>query len=185
MTLNTQPPRFFRRIAAFSLDYLLIAGYLAALAIVSSMLAFGPLKDSWKVFVSTPTRADLLAFITAILPVILYFTLMESSESGATWGKRRMRLRVVNLSGQRLSRGQALLRSAIKFLPWQLAHTCLFHIPGWPVKTQEPPGWVMVGLVLVWVLIGFYIVTLMVGPTRRTPYDWIAGSRVLETQQGV
>lgn len=90
-----------------------------------------------------------------------------------------MGLRVVHMSGERLSQGRALVRSVVKFLPWQLTHTCLFHIPGWPMETQEPPVWVIVGLVLVLVVIGFYIVTLVVSPTRRTPYDWVAGSRVV------
>lgn len=179
MTLTKEAPNFFRRIAAFALDYLLIAGYLVVLAIVSSILAFGPLKDGWQGLVSSPERMDCLAFVTAILPVILYFTLLESSEGGATWGKRCMGLRVVHVSGERLSRGRALVRSVVKFLPWQLTHTCLFHIPGWPMETQEPPVWVIVALVLAWVAIGFYVVTLAVGPTRRTPYDWIAGSRVV------
>lgn len=130
----------------------------------------------------SPERMDLLAFVTAVLPVILYFTLQESSVGGATWGKRRMGLRVVHMSGERLSRVRALVRSIVKFLPWQIAHTCLFHIPGWPMEPQEPPVWVIAGLTLVWVAIGLYIVTQAVGPTRRTPYDWISGSRVLRSR---
>lgn len=174
------PPGFFRRVKAFFLDYLLIAGYLVVLGIVFSTLAFGPLKDVLSAATSTPWRADLLAFVTAVLPVILYFALMESSQNGATWGKRRMGLHVTHTSGAPLGRGRALLRSAVKFLPWQLAHTCLFHIPGWPLDPQEPPVWVLVGLILMWVVVGLYLVTLGVGPSRRTPYDWIAGSRVVE-----
>lgn len=84
MTLTKEVPNFFKRITAFALDYLLIAGYLVVLAIVSSILAFGPLKDRWQGLISSPERMDCLAFVTAILPVILYFTLLESSESGAT-----------------------------------------------------------------------------------------------------
>jgi len=178
-TLIEQAPNFSRRIAAFALDYLLIAGYLAILATVASILAFGPLEDRWQVLMSNPWHMEVVAFVTSILPVMLYFTLSESSESGATWGKHRMGLRVVHLSGERLVPGRALVRSVVKLLPWQLAHTCLFHIPGWPMETQEPPAWVMGGLVLVWVVIGLYVATLALGPTRRTPYDWVAGSRVV------
>lgn len=182
MTLTNEAPNFFRRIAAFALDYLLIAGYLIVLAIVTSILAFDPLKDRWQGLISSPERMDCLAFVTAIFPVILYFTLLESSEGGATWGKRRMGLRVVNMSGEHLSRGRALVRSVVKFLPWQLTHTCLFHIPGWPMETQGPPVWVILGLALAWVAIGFYIVTLAVGPTHRTPYDWVSGSQIVRSR---
>lgn len=183
MTQTSKIPNFFRRIAAFALDYLLITGYLTILAIVSSILAFGPLKDQVQGFVSDPERMDGLAFVTAILPVILYFTVLESSKSRATWGKRRMGLRVVHVSGRRLSRGRALVRSVVKFLPWQLAHTCLFHIPGWPMEAREPPVWVITGLVLAWAAVGLYIVTLAAGPTRRTPYDWAAGSQVVRSSR--
>ena len=183
MALTTEAPNFFRRIAAFALDYLLIVGYLIVLAIVSILLAFGPAKDRWQGLTSSPERMDCLAFFTAILPVILYFTLLEGSEGGATWGKRRMGLRVLHITGERLSRGQALVRSVVKFLRWQLAHTCLFHIPGWPIETREPPVWAIVGLVLAWVAIGFYVVTLAVGSTRRTPYDWVSGSRVVRSRR--
>ena len=174
-----EAPKIFTRIAAFALDYLLIAGYLVILTIAGSFLALGPLGDGWQSLLSSPIRMDLVAFVTTVLPVITYFTLLESSESGATWGKRRMRLRVVNLRGERLSRSRAIMRSAVKLMPWQLAHTCLFHIPGWPVAPQDPPTWVMIGLTSVWVAVGAYFVALAIGPTRRTPYDWAAGSRVV------
>jgi hypothetical protein len=58
----------------------------------------------------------------------------------------------------------------------------LFHIPGWPVDPQEPPLWVVVGMVVVWLMVGLYLVTLVVRPDRRTPYDWIAGSYVVRNE---
>jgi uncharacterized RDD family membrane protein YckC len=178
MGLAADVPSFGRRAAAFALDYLLIVAYLAALGVVGSVLTFGPARDQWQQLVSTPGRMDLVAFSTAVLPVILYFTLLEGSARGATWGKWRMRLRVVRVGGGRLGRRRAFVRAGLKFVPWQLAHTCLVHIPGWPAEPQEPPLWVLLGMVLVWLLIGLYIVTAVV-PGRRTPYDWVAGSQVV------
>jgi len=180
MSSTAEIPGFGRRIAAFALDYLLIGGYLCLLGVVGSLLTFGPVGGAWREFFSDPMRADLVVFVSVVLPVVLYFTLRESSLRGATWGKSRMRLRVVSVGGGRLGRGRALVRSAIKFLPWQLAHTCLFHIPGWPTDPQGPPPWVAVGMALVWVLVGFYVVVLAVRSDRRVPHDWIAGSRVVE-----
>ncbi|MCK4546182.1 MAG: RDD family protein [Candidatus Eisenbacteria sp.] len=95
---------FAKRIAAFALDWILIAGYLVVLAMVSSTLASGPLRDEWQALISSSVRMELLAFVTAILPVVLYYMILESSEGGATWGKRRMGLRVVNTSGERIGR---------------------------------------------------------------------------------
>ena len=39
---------------------------------------------------------DVIAFFTLVLPTILYFTLQESSARQATWGKRKIGIRVVN-----------------------------------------------------------------------------------------
>jgi len=172
-----------KRIAAFALDYLLIAAYLLVLSAAGSWLTFGPLGGKWQALTSSPWRLDLVAFATAVLPVILYFTLLEGSAHGATWGKRRLRLRVARIGGSRLGRGRALVRSVFKFLPWQLAHTCLIHIPGWPIDPQEPPLWVVLGLILVWALIAVYVLTLLVRRDRRTPYDTIAGSQVMAIGQ--
>ena len=176
---QTSPPAVFQRIAAFGLDYLVIAGYLIVLAVFGTLLVFSPLNDRFQAFVSTPLRMDLFAFVTAVLPVILYFTLSESSPGGATWGKRRMGLRVVDLNGEKLTLGRALARSLVKFLPWQIAHTALFNIPGWPVDPQTPPVWVTVVMSIALLAVGFYIVTLAVTPNKRAPYDWVAGSIVI------
>ncbi|MEM7030785.1 MAG: RDD family protein [Chloroflexota bacterium] len=168
-----------KRIQAFALDYLIIVGYLILLTIISTLLVYGPLQEDWEQVISTPIRMDVLAFVTAILPVILYFTFFEGSERGGTWGKQRMNLQVVDMRGEQLGRRRAFVRAIIKFLPWQLAHTCLFHIPGWPIAPQEPPTWVFIGLILVWVLVGAYIVAMVISPRHRTPYDWLAGSQVV------
>jgi uncharacterized RDD family membrane protein YckC len=135
-------PGFWRRVGAFGLDYILISGYLIVLGGVCSFLVFGPLKEHWQGLAAGPVLSDLIAFVMAVLPVMLYFTLLESSVAAATWGKRRMGIKVVRVDGAPLTRARALLRSAIKFAPWQLAHTCLFHIPGWPFATETPPTWV-------------------------------------------
>jgi len=183
MTLAAETPTVGRRVAAFALDSLLISAYLIVLGGVGWFLASGSTGDGWQEVVSNPGRLDLIVFSTTVLPVIVYFTLLEGSARGATWGKRHMRLRVVRFGNGRLDRRRALLRSVVKFLPWQVAHTCLLHIPGWPANPQEPPSWVIAGMVLVWVLIGFYVIPLAVRADRRTAYDWIAGSHVVGAER--
>jgi len=172
-------PPVGRRLAAFGLDYLVVLGYLIVLGGVGLALTLGPASGDWARLVASPLRMDLVAFCTTVLPVGAYFSLFESSWRGATLGKRRMRLRVVRLGGGRLSLWRAVLRAAAKLLPWQLAHTSMFHYPGWPTNPQSPPLWVTTGLALVWVLVGFYILTIIVRSDGRAPYDWIAGSAVI------
>ena len=111
--------------------------------------------------------------------VSLYFTLQESSVRQATWGKRKLGLCVVTATGDRLSRTRAFIRALVKLLPWQLAHTSIYHIPGWPLAPEDLTPFSMVGLILVWVLVGSYALSALISKTHRTPYDWVSGAYVV------
>jgi uncharacterized RDD family membrane protein YckC len=168
-----------QRVAAFAWDYVLIASYVVLLSLVSTIAWFGLLGRVPVEAQRSPWLYDLLAFTTLMLPVILYFGLCEASSAQATWGKRRVGLVVVSSRGDRLSIGRSLMRSGLKFLPWQIAHTCLFHIPGWPAAPGPIPTLVMGGLALAYGLVGLYLVGLVIPPAHRTAYDWVAGTRVV------
>ena len=144
-------------------------------------VAIGPLDQIHPVFAS-PVFRDIAAFLVLVLPVILYFTLRESSSRQATWGKRKAGIKVVNAQGTSLARKQAFVRSLLKFLPWQIAHTSIFHIEGFPFEPAEPTPWVISGLVLVWVLLGIYAISVLVSKKHRTPYDRVAGAYVVVTK---
>jgi len=124
-------------------------------------------------------RKDLLAFLTTVLPVVAYFAWNEGSAAGATWGKRRVGLKVVGLDGQPLGRSQALVRSVVKFIPWQMAHTALFSIPGFPTATGDPPDWTVWLLGGMWVVVVVYLVGLTQLGGGRTIYDRLSASKVV------
>ncbi|UCD41055.1 MAG: RDD family protein, partial [Chloroflexota bacterium] len=119
---GTQYAGFGTRLKAFGFDYLLIAAYIlllfgVTLTILRMMNALGrPVS-----LPGNPLLGDLTAFVTLVLPVILYFSLQESSSRQSTWGKRKWGLLVVNGKGERLTFGLAFIRSFLKFLPWQIA----------------------------------------------------------------
>jgi uncharacterized RDD family membrane protein YckC len=117
-----------KRLVAFALDYLVIAGYIVVLSIVSSLIwqSIGGVPDTTH---GGAWRYDLLAFVTLVLPVILYFALSEASRSRATLGKRRLGLRVETPDGHPLSRSRSLLRSALKHGSW----ADLFWLLDWSV----------------------------------------------------
>lgn len=160
------------RFLAFVYDGMILSVFLFLSAAIGAALhlTIGPLRLS-------PLMADAIAFLVLILPVILYCAWAESSLRQATFGKRRAGLVVVSVTGGRLSRMRALLRSALKFLPWQLTHSCLFRIPGWPSDPQEPSPLIWTGLLLAQALVLVNLLTLTFGQCR-TPYDRIAGSMV-------
>ena len=177
---NIQYAGFAKRLKAFMIDYLIIFAYIVALAGVNYgiILSGGTLEEISPFFASLIVK-DAIAFLTLILPVILYFTLQESSPKQATWGKRKVGIRVVNANGKTLTRLQAFVRSLVKFLPWQIAHTCLFHIPGLPLAPVEPSSTVMAGFALVYLLVGIYITSVLISEKHCTPYDWVSGSYVI------
>ena len=168
------------RVKAFLYDYLIILGYLAALVAVGIVLRASPFAEPWLELISTPGRLDFLAFATTVLPVGTYFVLCEASATGATWGKKRVGLRVVGLDGQRLRSRHALIRSIAKFAPWQMAHTALIHIVSFPTATGDPPAWTIWLLVSMWLLLGIYGIGLTRFAGGRTLYDRLSFSKVIQ-----
>ena len=112
----------WRRIAAFAFDFLLIAAYILILLVIGlGLYTF----SNGLVSLSSPLAVDGLSFIVLVLPVILYFAVQEGSSRQATWGKRRMKLKVVNAQGNRLQAWQTLLRSVFKVPALAVsAHQC-------------------------------------------------------------
>ncbi|HKI84438.1 MAG TPA: RDD family protein [Candidatus Krumholzibacteria bacterium] len=168
------------RVKAFLYDYLLILAYLIVLSGIGTFLTLGPFATKWSDFLSSPIRMDLFAFCVSVLPVVLYFAFTESSPAAASWGKRRVGVVVLTRKGEHMSKGRSLARSSLKFFPWQMSHTAMFHIPGFPAVTAEPPGWTVIVLVLAWILVGVYLLGLTaIGAGGRTVYDRLTGSSVV------
>jgi len=170
------------RVRAFLWDYLLILAYLVVLAAVVTLLLLSPVGDRWLALFADPVRADALAALLTVLPVTLYFFLGESSAACATWGKRRVGLRVLSRGGARLSRRRALLRSVVKFLPWQISHTGIFHIAdagSTGAAASMPEAWPEALILLAWSLIALYMLAIRYNALGRTPYDWVADSVVV------
>lgn len=174
------------RIRAFAWDYLVVLGYLVALTGIGLLLTFGPVGPAWAELMEDPVRADFVAFVLAVLPVVLYFALSEGSAAGATWGKRRVGLLVVTAgAGAPAGLARPLARNGLKFLPWQMAHTAMFHIPGFPAETGEPPTWSVVMLGGAWLLIALYLVGLTGLGGYRPLYDRVAGTAVVRERAAV
>lgn len=167
------------RLLAFALDYIIISAYLVVLVSVGVVIARTGAGPGFRALFSNPNSAELTAFLLLVLPVLLYFALFESSRWQATWGKRVLGLRVVTTDGGHVGFLRALWRNALKLIPWELTHACLWRIPGWPFAPETPPTWITVGLILVWVVVAVYALSLAFSRTGQTLYDWLAGVRVV------
>jgi uncharacterized RDD family membrane protein YckC len=168
----------WRRIAAWMLDYLLIAAYLVLLAAASLGLLASPGGSSFAAAMRQPIPAELIEILTLTGPVVLYFALMEASPWQATLGKRAFGILVVGPLGTRLTVGRALVREGVRFLPWELSHALIWRAVLSPQR-NSPTTLEAVGFAVVYMLVFAYLVSLFVGAQHRTIYDRIAGSRVM------
>lgn len=157
------------RLLAFALDWFVVALW-GTLVFGLVMIASGGepprLRDPW--------TGQAIGFVTMTLPVILYFSLCESSPMRASFGKRALGLVVTQETGGRLSFGSALLRNGLKFTPWEFGHTVaqqsIFSSDGGlPPWTIGPAVFAFLGPL-------WFVTTLFT--KRRTPYDRCAASRV-------
>ncbi len=168
-----EPVGLVPRAAAFALDYLPIAGYLALLTAVGAGLGSTfPEAVGWAF--GQAARAQAIGFALVTLPVGLYFALSEASRWQATWGKRRLGLIVAGPDGGRLGLGRSLARTAVKFVPWELAHAAVWGIA---LAGGEPAAVHLVLLAAVWTLVGANVAGIGLG--RRASYDVVAGTRVV------
>jgi uncharacterized RDD family membrane protein YckC len=167
-----------RRLLAFAIDYVVIAAYLLILAAASLVVLASSGNAHDQALWADAWSAEIAGFVLLTAPVVLYFAALESSSSGATLGKRVLHLRVVATGGGRLGFGRSLVRSGIKFLPWELAHFTIWQYV-YGARTGGAPGWAPIALAAVYVLVGVYILSLLVGKSHRTIYDRAAGSMVV------
>lgn len=158
-----------RRVLAFLLDLGLVAGWALVAALVGmSLLRMG-------VALSTPAARDAFAFFTLVLPVTVTLAVQDSSSRQGTFGKRRIGLAVVDLSGERVSIGRSLARSGLKLLPWQLAHSAVFRL----VQDPASGGWLAVSI-LAQVIVLVSLLTVVFSERRLAIHDLIAGTRVVQ-----
>lgn len=169
-----------RRMGAFLLDYLLISVYLALLVAISVGLGQGPLQSLFHTLFADPNRSELSAFLMLVLPVILYFAILESSPWQATVGKRVLGLRVTGAQRDRLNFPRALARSVLAFVPWELTHACLWRIPGWPLAPAPPAPIIAAGLVLVWVILAVYLASMLLSKKHQALYDTLTNAYVIQ-----
>ncbi len=166
-----------RRLLAFLVDY----GVMALFVSVISVAGFA-IRSQLGVTSSAATTfqqkllAQAIVSATIMLPIMLYFAVSESSRWQATIGKRVLRLQVTDDHGGRPPLLRTLLRAAVKFAPWELAHTGVWHVPGTPF-VSEPAAfsygvWIAAMLLALW-----WFASIWLGD-GRTPYDRIAGTVV-------
>lgn len=171
------PAGLWIRSAAFGFDYVPIAAYLATLVAVGA-LAGRSSPSLVNALFGGPFSGEAIGFLLITLPVGLYFALSEASPRRATWGKRRIGLQVTDLEGGRISVARSLVRTGLKFVPWELAHACIWQISF--AGDQSSPLYVL-GFAAVWLAVGANLLSGLLSPARQTLYDRLAGTLVVRS----
>jgi uncharacterized RDD family membrane protein YckC len=152
------------RIAAFAFDV-----FLQTIAIALLVMVFGLVGSSW--------RGDWLVaiiLVVAFLVMNFYFVVLEVRGQGATPGKRRAGIRVIDARGGQLETSSVIARNLVRELEvWMPMRFLLAHKLVWP----EAPGWAT-ALAIVWTF-AFMLLPLFNSDRMRVG-DLIAGTLVVQ-----
>jgi uncharacterized RDD family membrane protein YckC len=152
------------RIAAFAFDV-----FLQTIAIALLVMVFGLVGSSW--------RGDWLVaiiLVVAFLVMNFYFVVLEVRGQGATPGKRRTGIRVIDARGGQLETSSVIARNLVRELEvWMPMRFLLAHKLVWP----EAPGWAT-ALAIVWTF-AFMLLPLF-NRDRLRVGDLIAGTLVVQ-----
>jgi uncharacterized RDD family membrane protein YckC len=123
---------------------------------------------------ASPWIAQAIGLFTMTIPITLYFALCESSVMRASLGKRALGLIVSGDDGERLTFRAALLRNAVKLLPWECGHT-VAHQAAFSGEAGIP-AWVWVPAMIALAGPLWWLAAMVAG--GRTPYDHWASAKV-------
>jgi uncharacterized RDD family membrane protein YckC len=157
-----------RRFAAFAVDYLVIVAWgavLVGIALVSPWTSAEPSADP-----AAKIAGHAFAFLTMTIPVWLYFSLCEGLGRHAALGKLALGLAVEG------GLGAAMIRNALRFLPWEIAHAGIWHVPGRPYL-DPMPGFDLALMYGALGLAGLLFVSILLDPARGL-HDRLARTRV-------
>ncbi len=162
-----------RRSLAYCLDILLLFFVLAPLAFLVEW-AFGLRPES-------RFQIWLAAVLSFSLPVWAYFALSDASRGGATLGKKILRVAVVREGTRgRLTPARALARTALKLLPWEIAHIFGFALAG-----AVPDVIQLSGLVIANVLALVFFGTAAATGGRKSVHDYAVATCVVDQRSRV
>ncbi|MEP0365564.1 MAG: RDD family protein [Cyclobacteriaceae bacterium] len=163
MELKHNISKFWPRIGALLIDFIIIGifGFL-----------IGMIFEDF--FVSIGNQGLMFGLIIALI----YFSIGNSEISNAqTIGKKVVKIKIIDLSGNMISIQKSLLRSAILFAPYFLIN---YPIPGIDELSVVN---VYKGSILISALIGIIILYISNKSTRQSLHDLIIGTYVVNVEQ--
>ena len=182
LTYDKEPDRdkSYGGIVRRSGAYLVDCAVMTTAFLVLQTFLFLPLRqrligsDEWLMAGGVPL--EIYTLLTISLPTWLYFAWSERSAWQATIGKRVFGLIVTDIGGNRIGFGQALLRTVIKLLPWEVSHLTV-NLPTSIMFDPEPKF--RFGFLVVFALLVLYPTLILLTRRRQSMHDLIAKTIVL------
>lgn len=116
-------------------------------------------------------------FATVSLPCWAYYALLEGAPGHATLGKKWLKLQVVDVYGARIGWRRTFVRTAIKLVPWEIAHIALcFPTPVFVSGELPMPRL----LFSVYGLLGLYLAAAFLTLKKQSVHDLAAGTYVVK-----
>jgi len=174
------PAPIWRRFLALFIDWLIILAYASLLfggVLLVTHFWLHHLPNLVRLY--GPWGAHLVGFVALTLPVGLYFIATEASVGHASLGKRIAKIRVKSTSKNRLGVGRTTIRTAIKLLPWELAHTAIYWLVAATEQHRNPSTLTVILLVLANILPLVYIAYVVFRRDHRAPHDMFAKTIVV------
>lgn len=170
------PPSLKQRLLGIFVDYLIILAYIVILLCVTFTAHYFFTEHLPNTSLVNPWLGEMIGFVTLTLPVALYFILTESGSRQASIGKRVARIVVSNKDGAKASLRQIVIRTVIKFLPWELAHVSIYHLVAANQSGQMLSIAINIGLFVSNLLFLVYVLTIIFRHDHGGPYDMVAGT---------
>ena len=158
------------RLLAALLDLLAMGLYLYLIQfILSALFSIQIFGDSINIWIT----------LLVILPLFLYFPILEYFWSGRTVGKRLLKLRVVRSDGSAPSLGDIVLRWLVRIVDVKLGFLMIFFVPRMPSSAAEETFmiWTAVLLLLPLPIVG--IISMATSPLNQRLGDRIADTVVV------
>jgi uncharacterized RDD family membrane protein YckC len=156
-----------RRVWAFLLDILIIFGICAPCGyLIQRLIGYSP---------QTGPAIWITILWNFSFPAWLYFLWSDRSKEGKTVGKRLFKLKVKTRTSERLGWGRALVRTAIKLLPWEIIHFSSFAL------SKEPGAFTLfqyIGLVAGNALAFAYFIASAVMQGKHSIHDILLGTEI-------
>lgn len=158
-----------------------VSAYLLDIVLLFAVLGPAGWLTQWTLGFSPTTGPQIWAtlLLNFSLPSWIYFTASDASTRGATFGKRWSGIQVSREDGGRVHGMQALGRTAVKLLPWELVHASVF---GLSKDADQFSIGQSVGLVVANALAVAYLACAVLTRGRRSLHDMAVGTVVREVR---